>query len=374
MNQIRIANTQEGRDVFAAHRASFDELGVSWAYNPVGYVPEGWKKNFDIAMDAAGQFQSALSTDPNSALPAMLTTWIDPEPYKVLFAPNNASQVLGERLMGDWTDDTAMFPVSESVGETSSYGDYNENGVADANFNYPQRQAYPFQTVLSYGDKEAARVARMRLNWVAEKQGSATLLLDKAMNLTWFFGVGGLQNYGLINDPHLPAALTPTTKAAGGTAWFTAGGAPNATANEVYNDIVELFQNLVAANAGLVDEDSALTLALSPASAVALTFTNSFNVNVRTLIKENFPKMRIVKAVQYGALSATNPQGVAAGNLVQMIADAVEGQKAGYCSFNAKLRSFPIIRAMSSFRQKMMSSSWGAIIRYPAAFQGMVGV
>lgn len=371
---IRITNPQEGRELFAAHRANFQDVGISWAIAPTGYAPEPWKKNFDIAMDAAGQFQPALSTDPNSALPAMLTTWIDPEPYKVLFAPNNASQVLGERLMGDWTDDTAMFPISESVGETSSYGDYSENGVADSNFNYPQRQAYGFQTVLTYGDKEAERVARMRLNWVAEKQGSATLLLDKAMNLTWFFGVGGLQNYGLINDPHLPAALTPTTKAAGGTAWFTASGAPNATANEVYNDIVELFQNLVAANAGLVDEDSKMTLALSPASAVALTFTNSFNVNVRTLVKENFPNLRIVKAVQYGALSATNPQGVAAGNMVQLIADAVEGQKAGYCSFNAKLRSFPIIRQLSSFKQKMMSSSWGAIIRFPAAFQGMVGV
>lgn len=371
---IRISNTQEGREVFASHRASFEDLGVTWAFTPMGYTPEGWKKNFEMAMDAAGQFQPALTTDPNSALPAMLTTWIDPEPYKVLFAPNNASQVLGERLMGDWTDDTAMFPISESVGETSSYGDYNENGVADSNFNYPQRQSYGFQTVLTYGDKEAARVARMRLNWVGEKQGSATLLLDKAMNLTWFFGVGGLQNYGLINDPHLPAALTPTTKSAGGTAWFTTSGAPNATANEVYNDIVELFQNLVTANAGLVDEDSKITLALSPASAVALTFTNSFNVNVRTLLKENFPNLRIVKAVQYGALSATNPQGVAAGNLVQMIADEVEGQKAGYCSFNAKLRSFPIIRAMSSFKQKFMSASWGAIIRYPAAFQAMVGV
>lgn len=371
---IRISNTQEGRDVFASHRATFDEKGVTWAYNPSGYMPENWKKNFDVAMDAAGQFQPALSTDPNSALPAMLTTWIDPESYRVLFAPNNAAQVLGERLMGDWTDDTAMFPISESVGETSSYGDYNENGTADSNFNYPQRQAYGFQTVLTYGDKEAARVARMRLNWVAEKQGSANLLLDKAMNLTWFFGVGRLQNYGLINDPNLPAALTPTTKAAGGTAWFTANGAPNATANEVYNDIVELFQNLVAANAGLVDEDSPLTLALSPTSSVAIKFTNSFNVNVATLLKENFPKMRIVKAVQYGALSATNPQGVAAGNMVQMIADEVEGQKTGYCSFNAKLRSFPIIRAMSSFKQKVMSSSWGAIIRYPAAFQSMVGI
>ncbi len=374
MPKIIITNPQEGREIFAAHRAAFQERGVTWASTPLGYMPEGWRRNFEGAMDAATAFQPQLSTDPNAALPAMLTTWIDPEPYRVLFAPNAASEVLGERLMGDWTDDTAMFPIVESVGETSSYGDYSENGVADANFNYPQRQAYPFQSILTYGDREAARVAKMKLNWVAEKQRSVNLLLDKLMNLTWFFGVGGLQNYGLINDPHLPASISPATKSAGGTGWFTAGGAPNATANEVYNDIVTLFENLVNNNAGLVGRDTKMTLALSPASAVALTFANSFGVFVEDLLKKGFPNLRIVEAVQYGALTSSNSQGVAAGNMVQLIVDEVEGQKTGYCSFNAKLRSFPIVRQMSSFRQKMMSSTWGAIIRYAAGFQIMVGV
>ena len=367
-------NVNEGRDLFAAHKGTFAEKGVTWAEEPIGYLPDGFAKNFDMAMDAASAFQPSLSTDPNSALPSIATTWISPEPYRVLFAPNNASEVLGERLMGDWTDDTAMFPITENVGETSSYSDYSENGVADANFNYPQRQAYPFQTVLTIGDRESARVGRMRINWVAQKQRSANELLDKLMNLTWFFGVGGLQNYGLVNDPNLPAALSPTTKAAGGTAWFTSTGAPNATPNEAYNDIIELFQNLVLNNAGLVDEESNLTLAFSPAISVGLTFTNSFNVNLRTLLKETFPKMKMVKAVQYGALTSSNPQGVAAGNMIQLIADDVEGQKTGYCSFSAKLRTFPIIRQMSSFKQKLMSSSWGAIIRYPAGFELMVGV
>ena len=84
--------------------------------------------------------------------------------------------------------------------------------------------------------------------------------------------------------------------------------------------------------------------------------------------------MKMVKAVQYGALTASNPQGVAAGNMIQLIADDVEGQKTGYCSFSAKLRTFPIIRQMSSFKQKLMSSSWGAIVRYPSGFELMVGV
>ena len=38
-------------------------------------------------------------------------------------------------------------------------------------------------------------------------------MLNKFSNLTYFFGVQGLQNYGLLNDPHLNASLTPATKA-----------------------------------------------------------------------------------------------------------------------------------------------------------------
>ena len=78
--------------------------------------------------------------------------------------------------------------------------------------------------------------------------------------------------------------------------------------------------------------------------------------------------------MQYGVLSTGNPQGVAAGNLVQLIAEEIEGQDTGYCSFNEKMRAHPIIRAMSSFKQKVSGGSWGAIIRMPVGFASMLGV
>ena len=78
--------------------------------------------------------------------------------------------------------------------------------------------------------------------------------------------------------------------------------------------------------------------------------------------------------MQYGALSASNPQGVAAGNFVQLIAESIEGQQSGYCSFNEKMRAHVVVRQMSSFRQKISGGTWGAIIRMPIAFIAMVGV
>jgi hypothetical protein len=115
-------------------------------------------------------------------------------------------------------------------------------------------------------------------------------------------------------------------------------------------------------------------LAMSPGSEVALTATNSFNVNVSDLLKKNFPNITVKTAVQYGVLSSSNPQGITGGNLVQMIADAVEGQQTGYCAFSEKMRSHPIVRQLSSFQQKVTAGTWGAIVRQPFGISQMLGV
>lgn len=339
--------------------------------------PDGWKSDFGLAMDelplAFDAAQPSLTTDPNSAIPALLSTTIDPEVYRIIFAPNKAAEIFSERKAGTWLDETRMFPVVEHVGEVTSYGDFSNAGHVNVNTNWPQRQSYPMQTIKEYGQRELERAGLARISWVSEMDQAAALAINKAMNYTYFYGVANLQNYGLLNDPHLTASLTPATKAAGGTTWFV-NGAPNATANEVYNDIISLFEQLVNQCAGTVDKDLKMTLAMSPASAVALTFTNSFNVNVEDLLKKNFANLTVKTAMQYGVITTSNPQGQAGGNFVQLIADSVEGQRTGYCAFTEKMRTFPIIRDLSSYKQKVMSGTWGAIIRFPAGISSMLGV
>lgn len=362
-------NLQEALARWPEHQANLAARGI--VLDGVrSYLPDEFRHNFALAMDA----QPALTTVANSAIPAWLTTFYDPAVIRVLFAANKAAQIFGETKKGTWLDDTAMFHMVEHTGEVSSYGDFNENGRAGVNQQWPQRQQYVFQTMKEVGDREAERAGLARLNWIAEVDAAAAFVLDKFLNLTYFFGVAGLQNYGLLNDPSLTAALTPKTKAAGGVLWFTAGGAVNATANEVYDDIVAIFYQLVAQTAGLVDQNAKVTIAMSPGSALALTFTNSFNVNVNDLLKKNFPNIRIETAVQYGTRTAANPQGNVAGNLVQMIADSIEGQDTGYSAFSDKLRSSPMIRATSSFKQKLVGGTWGSIVLMPIGIASMVGV
>lgn len=362
---------QEAVQAFRADRSALADSGIFFqpGAEVIGYLPEQFRYNYEMALDAI----PTTFTTANSAVPAILTTLIDPEVFEILFSPSKAAEILGEVRKGTWLDDVAMFPVAEATGEVSSYGDFNENGRAGVNTNWPTRQSYLFQVIKEYGEREMERAGLARLNWVSELDKSAALSLNKFANYTYFFGVRGLSNYGLLNDPNLSASLTPGTKAAGGTAWIL-NGQINATANEIYLDFEALFYQLVVQTGGLIDRNSPMVAAMSPGSEVALTATNSFNVNVSDLLKKNFPNLKVVTAVQYGLTTATNPQGNAGGNIVQLIVQEVEGQRTGYAAYNEKQRAHPVIRAMSSFRQKVTAGTWGTVLRFPAGITSMIGV
>lgn len=349
--------------------AVFERVAGIYLPGAVDYIKPEWKHDFGMAMDA----QPTLVTTGSSGIPAFLTTFIDPDILRVLTTKNQAANILGEVRKGSWLDITAMFPVVEQTGEVSSYGDFNTNGRAGINTNFPTREAYLYQVMVEYGELEMERAGLARIGWAAELKGAAINILNKFQNLTYFYGVAGLQNYGMLNDPSLPAPIAPAIKAAGGAKWWL-NNSLNATANEIYADVQAMFAQLVTQSGGNVDQSSKLVLALSPRSAAALTATNQYNVNVSDLLKKNFPNLRIETAIQYGALSTANPQGVAAGEVVQLIAEQVEGQDTGFTAFNEKLRTHPLIRDISSFKQKLTAGSWGAVIRQPFAIAEMLGV
>jgi hypothetical protein len=336
----------------------------------VEFAEDGWNDDWRIAADA----QPTLVTTPSAGIPSFLTTIVDPNILQVLTAKNKGADILGEVRKGDWTLETAMFPVVEHTGEVTSYGDFNNLGRANANMTFPQRQSYLYQTVIEYGELELDRAALSKVGWANELKMSAVTVLNKFQNLTYFKGVAGLQNYGIQTDPALPAPIAPSLKAWGGLGWWN-GNIQAATPNEIYGDIQSLYNQLVVQSGGNISlETDELILALSPHSNAAITATNSFNVNLPDILRKSFPKIKIIDAVQYGAISAQNPQGIAAGELVQLIAPKVMGQDTGYCAFNEKLRTHPVIRDLSSFKQKMTQGTWGAVIRQPFAIAQMIGV
>lgn len=352
------------------------------------FLPKGFASSDRLAMDANADIkaivdargglivsdaQPGLVTVPNSAIPSILTTFVDPKMVEILLAKNQATNIMREEKKGTFIDTNVIFPVTEYTGEVSSYGDFNNNGRAGANLNFPERQPYNYQVIVEYGQVEMEKAGLAKIGWAAALQRAAVIVLNKFQNFSYFYGVAGLQNYGLLNDPLLNPPMAPAPKANGGNSWWV-NNAPNATANEVYNDIDSLFVLLIEQSQGLVDRETPMTLSMSPKSEGALTFTNSFNVNVSDLMKKNFPNMKVKTAVQYGAQTASNPQGNPAGEFMQLMADSVEGQETGFMAFNEKLRGGPVILGLSSFSQKLAQGSWGCVIQQPFAISSMVGI
>ena len=314
----------------------------------------GVDARLQLAMDA----QPALITTSNAGIPAFLSTYIDPKLIEVLVAPMKAAIIAGDEVKkGDWTTETAMFPSVESTGETSSYGDYSNNGVAGANVDFPQRQAYHYQVVTQWGERELERAALARLDWANRLNIASVLTLNKFQNKSYFFGVAGLQNYGLLNDPSLSAPIAPAN-VAGNITWATKD------ALGVYGDIQALYSQLQTQANGLVELDTKMTLAMSPISQVALTKTTQYNVNVEDLLKKNFPNLRVETAPEYST---------PAGNLVQLIADEIDGQRTLSVAFTEKLRAHPIKIDLSSFQQKKSQGTFGAILYRPFLVAQLLG-
>lgn len=337
----------------ASERAILSNYGI--ATDAKAYMPEEWASNFGLATDA----QPTLVTTPNTGIPAYLANFLDPEVVRVLVQPMKSEEIYGSTKKGDWTTLTTQFPVVESTGEVSSYGDWNNNGSSGMNVNFVPRQSYHFQTVSQWGERELEIYGLAKLNYVSEVNVASTLVINKFHNYVNFFGVTGLQLYGGLNDPNLIAAITPSTKAAGGTTWAVA------TAQEIYNDVKLLFKQLQTQLAGLTDVDAKMTLAISPTLAVNLLTVSAFNITAEQTIKQNFPNLRIVTAPEYSTVS---------GELAQLILDSVDGVATSYTAFTEKLRMHPIIPQLSAFQQKKSAGTWGTVFRRPVAISQMIGM
>ena len=135
-----------------------------------------------------------------------------------------------------------------------------------------------------------------------------------------------------------------------------------------------LFGKLVAQTNGLVKLTDRVKLCMSPSAQLALTATNIYGKTAMEMIKAVFPNLTVETAVQYGAKSALNPQGMAAGEMLQMIAETVDGKKTAFASFTEKLRAHKLIPATSSYKQKLTSGTNGAIIRMPMGIASMIGI
>lgn len=312
----------------------------------------GGKKLMDdkIAAALAMDAQPGLTTVGNSGIPAWMLNYVDPQLIEIILQPTKAAEVFGEMKKGDWTTETATFMTVEPTGEVSSYGDYNNNGVSGVNVNFPQRQSYHYQVFTRWGEREVARAGEAKIDYVARVNEASINALNRFQNKTYLFGVKGLQNYGVLNDPSLPAST------AAAKTWA------NSTGEEVYESIRKLFQTLLKQTGGKIDMNTPLLLVCSPTASVDLTKTNQYNVNVIDQLKKNFPNLRVETIPEYSATS---------GETVQLIVEELDGQRTLDCAFTEKMRAHNMVLEASSIKQKKSQGTWGAIIYRPLCIATM---
>jgi len=292
-----------------------------------------------------------LITAPNAGILAMFTTYVDPRVIEIAVEPMKAAQIFGETKKGTWVDDNLQFPIAESTGEVSSYDDFGTNGMSGANVNWENRQPYHYQTIVEVGEREVERAGAAKLDWVARKQIAAALVLNKFQNKSYFNGVSGLANYGLLNDPSLSASQP-------GADWDLL------TADQVFASVQgALYGRLIGQTKGLVDRDARMVLLLSPANEVNLLKTNQYNVNVVDQLKKNFPNMRIETAPEMST---------AAGELVYLIVEEYEGVRTIEPTFTEKMRVHPMVLGLSSWQQKRSQGTVGAIIYRPLMVASLI--
>ncbi|MDL2169562.1 hypothetical protein [Asaia sp. HumB] len=346
----------------ASFRAEAPRLAMDWGINLRGVTHYTDEKG--VALDAAPVFGAV--TAPNSGIPAILNTTVDPQLIRQLITPTKSEEIYGSEKKGDRTNKTVMFPVIESSGYAVAYGDYEQGGDSSANANWVSRQSFHFQTWAKYGDLESEMMGTASIPWVAEQRTAGVSVLAKQQNLINLFGVSGLENYGALNDPALPAAITASVKTGTATAW-TSTSDPNA----VYQDFVNLFAALNKALMGNIDNQTRLKVVVPSELSQVMNYANTYGVTLAALIKQSWPNMEIVFLPEAGV---TMSGGYTSANVMQMFAPEIDGVETVSTAFTEKLTMHRIEQYSTNARQKMSRGGWGTIWKRPMAVAQMVGI
>lgn len=324
-----------------------------------GFIFDGAKAFItEDAMPSIVNDAAAMLTAPTAGVPAVLTAYVDPKVIDILLAPTNAREIFGEAKMGDWTTDTAVFKTVEEVGETTPYSDYGNGATADVNVNFPTRQNYIYQTHIRYGERERAVMSRALIDLASQKQIAAANIINRDANKFYLYGVAGKEIYGLLNEPNLPAAITPGN-VGGATLW----SAKDSIA--IYNDVLALAGELFANSQGRITADSDLVLVVPPAVNVRLGTASQYNVSVKDMLEKYFTNIKFVVLPELATTS---------GNNVMLVARRIDGLPTAQLAFSEKMRALPLVQNTSSWEQKFVAGTYGCVLMRPFGVAVMAGV
>lgn len=306
--------------------------------------------------------QDSAITTPNAGLPAEFFTYYDRRVIDVFFAKTVAEQIGKMYKGGSWEDAFYRTRIREAVGATRPYSDLSAEQNVNSNTNYVIRQAYRMELVKQWGDLQVAENAKALIDYVSDINVAASHVLAQDLNNIFFYGVSGLQNYGILNDPNLPAYETPNTV-------DTRVKWQDKSLPEIVTDLTKMLSSLYANAEGWINPDTKLRLALPPSVLPILQGKiSALGYSVFQWIKDNLGD-RIIEDIVIAPQLATST-----GNMVMLYAMEMNGQDVINNVFGELYKSHGVVRQLSSFVEKVSASSYGAVVRYPFAIVRMLGV
>lgn len=279
----------------AVVEAAYRELDALGVHIPRHFISNAMKAmdlhSLGSGMDALTPLASSITTGSISTPVQFLQAWL-PGFVHVITSARKADELLGISTVGSFEDEEVIQGILEPMGSAVPYGDYTNVPLSSWNVNFQRRSIVRFEQGARIGVLEELRAARMRVSTAAEKRNAAALQLELARNDVAFYGynAGNNRTYGYLNDPNLPAYVSPTT-GAGGNTWALK------TFLEIVADIRKLAAGLQTQSGDVIDPEKVpTTLGLATAVAQYLSVVSDYGISVRQWMRETYPLMRIVSA------------------------------------------------------------------------------
>lgn len=352
--------------------AAFHELPKFGVHFPRTFISQAIAglalDSFDGAgMDALSPLAAPLTTASITTPIQFLQAWL-PGFVRVMTAARKADELIGISTVGAFEDEEVIQGIVEPLGYPQPYTDAGNVPLANWNTNFERRTVVRFEQGARVGLLEEMRAARMRVSSAAEKRNSAALQLEIVRNDIAFFGYNGGNNrtYGYLNDPSLPAYISPTT-GVGGDEWA------DKDFLEIVADIRLMAATLQNQSGDLINpEDVPTTLGLATAVYQYLSVVSDFGISVRRWLSETYPKMRIVSAPELNLASGGE-------NVAYLHADAVEDggtddNRVFVQMVPSKFMALGVEKLSKAYVEDYANATAGVLVKRPFAIVRMVGV
>ncbi len=317
----------------------------------------------EMALDAGDAVFNTIS----SGVPNVFTTAWTNEIFTALTQKYAFREIGDDYQQGDFASTTISFPTISNTFDFADYDDFGNKGQTNVNANWEVRDIYQYQTTMSYGDLEQARMGAAKIDVIAQKREAAALGMTQVANNIFFNGKAGKNVRGLLNDVDLnPAIALPVSAANPASSKFK-----YKTYEEIVHDIILMFNSIVAKagnNVNIGDRTQKMKLCLYGEDASFLVQPNIYGRTALEWINTTFPGLEIVTAQQYFVTTADS------GNKAQLIIDKVDNKKVVRSGFSYQFMAHRVVALSKSYSQDFSEGIAGALITLPLGIATATGV